>query len=446
MKVLELIALNEAAKKTIPNIIVSNSMYPEDYFVPDDVCPNEIQIPEKFAPLLLTKRREKWLPGGRASGKSRVVTNAAVKLSCGFAQRYMPPLRIMIVRLTNNSMTESVKYGLRMCIENHGQLSNFKETNSSFLHKNGSKFIYQGFYGSEGVKNSIKSIEDIDVVIIEEADDIKEPDWVTLLASIRKQNSEIWCIFNPTTVRTAAWKRYQAAKADPNMFTVFTTYKDNLALSETGRKDIERMKRTNYELYEHTYLGKPREFAQGVIFSGHYAIRPDRPEHIPECRPEDRMWGMDFGSNHVLIGCFIKDYILYVDREYYFKEKSYSAIVSVMRDKIDGWHSLHIYADSADPQAIRQFKAFGFAGIRGVRKGRGSVQQGINFIQGMEQMIVSEKCENLIKELGLYSRKKNSFGEFITEPIDEYNHSIDALRYALCQRINPTTTVKGINI
>ena len=66
------------------------------------------------------------------------------------------------------------------------------------------------------------------------------------------------------------------------------------------------------------------------------------------------------------------------------------------------------------------------------KKGKGSVEDGIQFIRSFRKIYVHPRCRNVINELGTYSWKVDRLsGDILTEPVDAFNHWIDALRYAL---------------
>ena len=90
-----------------------------------------------------------------------------------------------------------------------------------------------------------------------------------------------------------------------------------------------------------------------------------------------------------------------------------------------------IIADSAEQKSIEEIKKCGIPHIKASVKGQGSINQGIQQLQ-QYRIIVDSSCLFLLEELENYSYKKDkSTGEYINEPIDKYNHAIDALRYSL---------------
>jgi phage terminase large subunit len=87
-------------------------------------------------------------------------------------------------------------------------------------------------------------------------------------------------------------------------------------------------------------------------------------------------------------------------------------------------------ADSARPETIDYCRRHGFPKIRGAKKGKGSVEDGISFLQGM-QIVVHPRCANFQREIASYAHKTDPrTGEILPVIEDRNNHLIDALRYA----------------
>ena len=90
-----------------------------------------------------------------------------------------------------------------------------------------------------------------------------------------------------------------------------------------------------------------------------------------------------------------------------------------------------IMADSAEQKSVDEIKRLGVPRIKPCAKGKGSVLQGIQKLQQYE-LIVHPTCKNVIEELQNYAwTKDRNTNEYINEPIDSWNHYLDALRYSL---------------
>ena len=96
-----------------------------------------------------------------------------------------------------------------------------------------------------------------------------------------------------------------------------------------------------------------------------------------------------------------------------------------------GYVKEKIIADSAEPKSIDRLRVLGIYRIRGARKGRDSVNNGIDYIQGFK-IIIHPKCVNFMTEISNYTWDVDKrTGQKINKPIDDFNHLMDAMRYAL---------------
>lgn len=94
-------------------------------------------------------------------------------------------------------------------------------------------------------------------------------------------------------------------------------------------------------------------------------------------------------------------------------------------------HKAKIMADGAEPRLIAELKESYALNISGAPKPRGSIIQGIDFIKGFD-IVVHPSCEHTIEEFETYAFKQDKLtGKYTNVPVDDNNHLIDALRYAL---------------
>jgi phage terminase large subunit len=98
-----------------------------------------------------------------------------------------------------------------------------------------------------------------------------------------------------------------------------------------------------------------------------------------------------------------------------------------------GFAKERITADSAEPKSIDELKGMGLH-IRGAAKGKDSIQNGIQWIQDLE-IIIHPRCVNFLTEISNYTWDTDKFGVKLNTPIDDFNHLMDAMRYALEQYI-----------
>ena len=94
-----------------------------------------------------------------------------------------------------------------------------------------------------------------------------------------------------------------------------------------------------------------------------------------------------------------------------------------------GYRKEHITADSAEPKSIDELKYMGLH-IKGAKKGKDSIMNGIQFIQDYH-IVIHPRCVNFITEISNYAWDEDKFGKKLNEPIDDFNHLMDALRYGI---------------
>ena len=100
-----------------------------------------------------------------------------------------------------------------------------------------------------------------------------------------------------------------------------------------------------------------------------------------------------------------------------------------------GYSKEKITADSAEPKSIDELRGLGLRHITGALKGKDSINNGIQFIQDFE-IIIHPRCVNFITEISNYTWDEDKFGNKINRPIDDFNHLMDAMRYAVEKYIN----------
>ena len=96
-----------------------------------------------------------------------------------------------------------------------------------------------------------------------------------------------------------------------------------------------------------------------------------------------------------------------------------------------GYMKEKITADAAEPKSIDRLRTLGLDHIRKARKGKDSIMNGIDYIQDFH-IIIHPRCVNFLTEIGNYTWDVDSkTGKKINRPIDDFNHLMDAMRYAL---------------
>ena len=143
-------------------------------------------------------------------------------------------------------------------------------------------------------------------------------------------------------------------------------------------------------------------------------------------------FGLDFGYTNDPTALFcgflsLSEKKLYVWDELYKKGLSNRAIYNEITQM--GYAKERITGDSAEPKSIDELKGMGLR-ITGAKKGKDSVNNGIQWVQDLE-IIIHPRCVNFLTEISNYTWDKDKFGTKLNAPIDDFNHLMDAMRYAL---------------
>ena len=143
--------------------------------------------------------------------------------------------------------------------------------------------------------------------------------------------------------------------------------------------------------------------------------------------------GCDWGFANdptALVRCFIKNNVLYIDREAYGVGVELDETPQLF-DSIETTRRWLIYADSARPETIAFMKRRGYR-IEPATKWAGSVEDGLAVLKSFDKIIIHPRCVHAADEFYKYSYKvdKNN-GDVLPILIDANNHILDSLRYSL---------------
>lgn len=156
------------------------------------------------------------------------------------------------------------------------------------------------------------------------------------------------------------------------------------------------------------------------------------PEFIKANPDAESCFGLDFGYTNDPTALFCglidtKNKRLFVFDEMYQKGLSNKRIAENIVNM--GYSKEHITADSAEPKSIDELKSLGLR-TKGAAKGKDSILNGIQWIQDLE-IVIHPRCVNFITEISNYTWDHDKFGNKLNKPIDDFNHLMDAMRYAL---------------
>lgn len=359
--------------------------------------------------------------GGAGSGKSHFLAQKII------AKALVYDRKVLIMRKVGSTIKDSVWQLVLDTLSGLGLLKYCSVNKSIFQIElpSGSILLFKGMDDSE----KIKSITGITDIWCEEATEFSEEDieQLNLRLRARAEALQMFFSFNPVSKANWVYRRWFAKGVEITADTVIhqSTYKDNRFLPADYVATIEKMAKTNPTYYRIYALG---EFASldKLVFSNW------RVGTITDTHDWDMLCGLDFGYINdptAFIVSFVQGETLYIAKEFVKTGLLNNQIATVITDL--GFSKSTIIADSAEVKSIEELRRDGLHRIYPAVKGQGSILQGIQKLQQYE-IVVDPSCEHVITELQNYSWKKDrQSGEYVNEPIDEFNHCIDALRYSL---------------
>lgn len=424
-----------------------------------------IQLPGKFRSLLGTRARFKGYYSGRAGAKTHSLATAIV-----YDMASHPNLRALCCREIQRSIKESVKRVIDDKIVRLGLAHMFRSTATEIAGTNGS---WCGFEGLRSSINSIRSYEGIDRVWVEEASTVSQTSLDTLTPTIRAPGSELWFSWNPRfpTDPVDAMFRGEGSRDRPPaelmrsydewMISQALTVEDNHWFPDAMRAEMEWDKLRDPDRYRHVWLGEYLQLSSTRVFKNWKVGTIDQADVLYPMRigtigaeklyetkeVEDGSYqivplgtpyyGADFGFSVaptvlVRIYAYPKRRILYIDAEVSEVGCSIEDTPALF-DGIEGPSARQwpITADSSRPETIHHMRSHGYPNTKGARKGPGSLEEGVEFLQNYD-IIVHPNCKRARNELTLYSFEVDKLTNAVLPKLaDDHNHVIDAIRYAV---------------
>ena len=396
-------------------------------------------IGDSYDDYFKTRKRYRVCKGSRASKKSK---NTAIYYIAMFERCYKLGLfpNLLVVRRVFRTLKDScfaeLKWAMKQLhVENKWII---KESPLELTYKlTGQKIYFRGLDDPLKITSITVDIGYMCWLWVEEAYEISnESDFDMLDECIRGRVQD--GLFKQTTLTFNPWNEHHWLKKrffdNPPLdsYVTSTTYKCNEFLDDTDKAKFEDMKIRNPRRYRVAGLGE-WGISEGLIFEDYEEKIFDIAE-VSKLSSVVSAFGLDFGYTNDPTAFFCglidtKANIIYVFDEIYKKAMQNKDIADEIIKK--GYAKEIIVADSAEPKSIDNLYNYGLTRIRKSKKGKDSIMNGIDFIQGYH-IVVHPKCKNFLTEISNYQYAvDNKTGKRLNKPIDEYNHLMDAMRYAL---------------
>lgn len=430
-------------------------LYPDDYKPQVNRGKKIVSLPEVvgrgYGTFWNWKGRYRAVKGSRASKKSKTT-------ALWFITNMMkyPDANTLVVRKTYRTLKDSCFTELKWAIHRLGvdTFWDVKESPLEMTYKpTGQKIYFRGLDDPLKVTSITVDQGCLCWMWIEEAYEISsEDDFNMLDESIRGAVPEGSDLFKQITLTFNPWNEHHWLKKrffdnpDDETLALTTNYMCNEWLDSADRKVFETMKKQNPRRYRVAGLGdwgivdglvyeNWKEEAFEIISKADFLDLDEAEQKAKNYVFKESVksaFGLDFGYTNDPAALFVgfidtKDKKIYVYDEMYAAGLSNERIANNVQSM--GYGKERIIADSAEPKSIDQLKGLGLK-VKGAEKGKDSVNHGIQFIQDYE-IIIHPRCVNFLTEISNYTWDKDKLGNKLNRPIDDFNHLMDAMRYAL---------------
>lgn len=383
------------------------------------------------------KGRYRVCKGSRASKKSKTMA-----LWCINGIMQYPDANILVVRKVFRTLKDSCFTELKWAVNRLG-VGAFWEVKESPLEMTykptGQKIYFRGLDDPLKITSIAAEHGYLCWCWVEEAYEIgSESDFNMLDESIRGAVPPETGLFKQITLTFNPWNEHHWIKKrffdnpDSETLAMTTNYTCNEWLDEKDKNLFEAMKINNPRRYRVAGLGD-WGVSEGLVYENweEKVFDIDEVRGLPGV---ESAFGLDFGYTNDPSALFcglidVKAKTIWVFDEIYQKGMSNERIAEAVVKA--GYSKEKIKADSSEPKSIDRLYDLGLSRIRRARKGKDSINTGIDFIRDFH-IFVHPKCVNFITEISNYTwDTDNRTGQKINKPIDDFNHLMDAMRYAL---------------
>lgn len=396
------------------------------------------KVNQVYKPLFTEHPRYIILMGGRGGGRSTVASQFAnAKLK---APEYF---RCAIMRYILGDIRNSIYREILDRAEENEILDELSINESTMTIAYGANSINAvGFRKSSGdQKSKLKSLASYNCVIIEEADEVPEEDFMQLDDSLRtvKGNILIILLLNPPAKGHWILNRWfnllpsgvknfyipEPKKERTDTIVIRSDYTDNKTnIAPASIAQYEAYKDSKPAHYYNMIKGYVPETVVGKIYKNWQQV-----DDVPDGARLKRR-GLDYGYSNdptAIVDVYVWNNAFVWDEVVYRKGMSNKDIADVVKLQPE---DILLIPDSAEPKSNDELISYGISLVPS-QKGQGSVNQGIQYVQD-QTIYVTKRSLNIWKEYENYAwMVDKQTGETINTPVDKWNHALDAGRYAM---------------
>lgn len=382
-----------------------------------DECTNDA-----YKPMYQDWNRFNVIYGGSGSGKSVFIAQRFV-----FRLLNVQGYNLLVTRkyaVTNRFSTFAL---INQVIAqwNMESLFTVNKSDMTITAVNGNQALFLGLDSQDKIKSITFKTGILQAVWLEEANEFEEDDLTQLDLRLRGMSEipfQITVSFNP--VSAFHWLKTYFFDRPINSCTILkTTYLDNKFVDEAYKERLNALTGTAKQVYALGDWG----VTEGLVFK-EFGQSP-----IPE-NAKRYGFGLDFGFSSdpaVLVDVWTRGDEIYLDEKIYQTGLT-NADLSALMKGLSIPTTAFIVADSSEPKSIEDLHRSGW-NIHPAKKGPDSIRFGLDWMMS-RRIFITPESRNLMKEFYSYTWKQDKNGKWLPEPVDAFNHGIDAARY-LCMRI-----------
>ncbi len=391
-----------------------------------------VRIPKKLVPVFSGPARYRGAYGGRGSAKS--FTFAKMLAIRGMAE----PMRLLAAREYQNSIRDSSQAEIVRAIESEPWLADAYDYGEGYIRgRNGTEFIFKGLRHNY---QAIKSMANIGICWIEEAETVSEESWRALTPTIRAPGSEIWATWNPERLDSPTRQRL-ILHPPTNSKIVEVNWRDNPWFPPELEQERQDDLRYRPDTYEHIWEGACLTRTDALVLRGRHAVETFEPQPGWDGPYYGADWGFSVDPT-AFVRCWVYGRVLYVEHEAYGKGVEIDNLPDLLLT-VPGSQQHVVRADNARPETISFMQRHGFPRLQAAEKWPGSVEDGVEFLRSFERIVIHPRCENAAREARLWTYKIDRLtGDIKPDLLPGNEHIWDAVRYALQPMIKkrPATT------
>lgn len=381
-----------------------------------------------------TQARINFIYGGASSGKSHSVAQF-------FLKKFYEDEKdkeFLIIRKTLPALRITA-YKVILDLIYQYKLPRNLNKSEMLLTYNGNEMRFKSLDDPEKIKSF-----NVNYIWAEELTEFTLEDFRRLLLILRAPNdkpNQIFGTFNPIDAYHWINTKFLSRGTKKNMLSLHSTYKDNPFNTEEYINELLDLKGEDdysYSVYAEGKWG----VRKNIIYTDWETIGFEKFPSIESC--DFVIYGIDFGFNNpsAITEIRSKDRVLWERELLYETHLTNPMLIEKAKELIPN-RLFDIYADSAEPDRIKEFKGAGFKNIRGAKKGEKSVITGIDFVK-RHKTYISTDSVNLINEKRAYKYKEDTIsGKVLEEPVKWMDHLMDAERMAIYSHLSRMGVKKG---